>query len=112
MNIVITNTFKKEFISIFKSESLMTGFCEKIKYSKNIRLDFPLDKIKFKYVWIDIRWIIFIWIKDKILPIFIIKKSNKKYWNNLVLNKEIKDISKIKLKNCLLDFENNDYKLY
>ena len=112
MNIIITNTFKKEFISIFKSEYLIDGFCDKLKRSKNIRLNFPLDKIKFSYVWIDIRGIIFIWIKNKILPIFIIKKSNKKYWNNLILNKEINEITKLKLKNCLDDIDNNDFKLY
>lgn len=112
MNIIITETFKSEFISIFKSEVLISWFCEKIKWTKFINLNFPFKKIKFKYVWIDIRWIIFIWINDKILPIFIVKKSNKKYWNNLVLNKMIKDISKIKLNNCLSDIDNNNYELH
>jgi len=112
MNIIITDTFKKDFLSIFKSELLIKWFCDRINSTKLLKLKHPFDKIKFKYVWIDIRWLLFIWIADKLFPIFIIKKSNKKYWNNLVLNYEITKIAEWKLEKVLLDFKNDDFKIY
>ena len=112
MNIVITDTFKKEFISMFKSDVLIWKFCKKINKSKVINLDYPLDKIKFNFIGISIRWLIYISIKDKVLPILIVKKSNKKYWNNLILNNEIKKICKVKLGKCLDDFDEGKYKMY
>ncbi len=112
MNIIITDTFEKEFKNIFKSESLLLTFSKKLKKVERIKLKHPLEKIKFNFSWISIRWIIFIWIGDNLLPIFIVKKSDKRFWNNLILNKEVQILCKNKLKKCLLDFENDKFKLF
>ena len=111
MNIIITKNFRKDFNKIFKDKYII-DFCKNFLYLKEINLDFPYKKYKFNIAWINIRWVYIISIKNIILPIFITKKSDKKYWMNLVTNKDFLKILKLKYQKWLIDFENNEFKIY
>ncbi len=45
MNVIITNTFKKDFCKIF-SEKILANFSEKLKNTSCIKLDYPYRKYK------------------------------------------------------------------
>ncbi len=112
MNIIITKTFKKDFLKILHKKSLKI-FCLKLKKENFFLLEEPYKKFKFDINWTSIRWIIVLH-NDKInlIPLFIIKKSNKKYWMNLILNKEIKKIIILKYDKSINDIENDHFEIY
>lgn len=60
----------------------------------------------FRFIWefTKVNWILTI--------ILIFKKSDKKYWTNLIWSKEIEDLILNKLKHIQKDILNWDYKLY
>jgi len=70
MNIIIADTFKKDFLKIFKKEN-------------NI-----------------------------LVPIFIVKKSNKRYWNNLIITNEIQKILEQKYLKNFNGIKNNNFQIY
>jgi len=111
MNIIITRSFKKDFTKIFKENDLIS-FCKNISLWKEINLEHPYKKYKFNISWIAIRGVYVISIKNFLLPIFIIKKFDKKYWMNLVLTKELINILNLKYSKSLDDIENKSYSLY
>ena len=113
MNIIVTKTFEKEFYKIFNKKIELSSFCNKIKIWKFINLKIPYQKYKFSISWISIRWIIVIH-NDKIniIPIFVIKKSDKTYWDNLILNKEIDNILNLKYDKAISDIRDNNYTSY
>ena len=110
MQIIITNTFKNDFLSIFKFQQLFDKFLVVIKNKahKLIDLKYPYKKFKCDIWNITVRWIVFI-SNENIIPIYIVKKSNKQYWENLILNKEIMLLLEIKLKFSKLDLINWDF---
>jgi len=114
MKIIITEKFSKDFVKIFKTDSLVNNFCNFLedKLYNIIDLKFPYSKIKLKFLWINIRLIIYIWNQDFLIPIFIIKKVDKKYWMNLVLNKDIINILEKNLEITFDNIKNNKYKIH
>lgn len=113
MKIVITKTFEKDFYNIFNSSKLMKFFVEKIKISKLINLNTEYKKFKIDILNQSIRWVVYIENKQKFyIPIFIIKKSDKKYWMNLVLTKEILAILDLKFQKSIIDLNLNNFKIY
>ena len=111
MTIIITKTFKKDFNKIFKDNNLSI-FCKQLSLSKEINLEIPYKKYKINISWITIRWVYVIWINWIYLPIFIVKKSDKKYWMNLILTKELVKILQLKYEKNLEDIEKWDFKKY
>lgn len=104
---------KKEFYKIFIKKSDLNKFCNKTKIWNFINFKIPYKKYKFTISWISIRWIIVIHDnRVSVIPIFIIKKSDKTYWNNLIFNKKMDNILNLKYDKAIQDIENNDYKVY
>ena len=112
MNIIITETFKKDFLKIFKSELFLENFSQNLKNIKSIKLTSPYNKFKLQMWWIHLRWIYIILLQNKYLPIFVVKKSNKKYWNNLLINNKNIYFYKLKYEKSINDIENNNFKIY
>lgn len=113
MKIIITNTFEKDFYSIFNSYKLMNFFIGKIYKSKLINLSTEYKKFKIDILNQSVRWIIYIEDNQEIyIPIFIVKKADKKYWMNLILTKEILEILDLKFKKSINDFNLHNFKVY
>ena len=112
MQIIITKSFKKLFFKILKKEQDLKSFCNKLKIEDFINIGIPYQKYKFNISWISIRWVAIIHNNQiNIIPLFIIKKSNKKYWMNLILNKEIKDFLNFKYDKAIRDIENDNFEI-
>lgn len=113
MKIIITSTFEKDFYNIFNSTKIIDFFIKKIKKNDLIFLSTIYKKFKIQILKQSIRWIIFTENNQQFyIPIFIVKKSDKKYWMNLILNKEMLDILEIKLQKNIDDFKSNKFNVY
>lgn len=112
MKILITNSFLKDFEKTIKLKNWLNIFLQKLKESNIFRLNDETKKFKFYISNISVRGIVFINEYNIGIPILIVKKSDKKYWSNLVLNKEIEDILKIKLVDMNSDLIKWKYKKY
>lgn len=108
MNIIITDTFKKDFLKIFKLKDLDL-FSQQIQYSKSITLKEPYQKYKFYISGIAIRGVFIVLVQDHYLPIFIVKKSDKNYGNNLILSKELIKILSLKYQKAIEDIKNKKH---
>ncbi len=91
MKIVITNTFKKDFLKIFLHEKMINIFINKLKESNLIYLNSNIFKFKFHIRTLSVRWILLVNINDKYIPILIVKKSDKQFWQNLVFDKKLEN---------------------
>ena len=109
MNVVITEGFKKSFYGIFNLEKELFQFSNKLKNTKQIKLISPYLKYKMIVSGIHIRWIYVMIINNNLIPIFITKKSNKTYWNNLLIDKKNIDFFKLRYEKSINDIENNKY---
>lgn len=114
MKIFITKTFKNIFLKEFNFNSILLDFI-KILSEKNhnlIDLKYPYKKFKYNMWNLTIRGIIFCWIENILIPLFIVKKSDKKYWNNLILNWNIEKILEDRLIKTKIDLEDNNFEKY
>ena len=113
MNVIITNSFLKRFKKEFrKNNFLISDLVNELKKEKLITLKIPLFKVKLKLNKISIRWIVLVNHKNYILPIFIVLKKDKKYWENLILNKELQNIIEKLSKEIEIDLINKDFIKY
>lgn len=111
MKIIITKTFLKDFKEVFYDEKFLKVFLKKLNETSLIFLTNELYKFKFYIRTISIRWVIFLNINNYFIPILIVKKSDKNIWENLVLNKFIKEIIDNKLWKMSRDLSNWDYEI-
>ncbi len=111
MNVIITDTFKKDFCKIF-SEKVLKNFSEKLKSTSIINLDYPYKKYKITLENIATRWIYIISINKFFVPIFIVKKSDKKYGSNLIITKEISLILKLKYEKNIENIRNDQFQIF
>ena len=109
MSIIITQTFKKDFIKIFHSFWLIETFSIKLQNTEFYKLKIPYQKFKFYIWWISVRWIVIISHQDNIIPIFIVKKSDKKHWMNLWISNETRAVLSVKYDKMLYDIKNWNY---
>jgi len=109
MKIIIIDSFKKDFEKEFKQYHLKTDdLIEIIRNTKFITQTHPFYKIKIKVKQIHLRWIVFK--KDnQIIPIFIVMKKDKKYWENLVLNEYTLKIINHLFKKYSFDLNNKKF---
>ena len=112
MKIIITKTFLKDFKEVFYDEKFLNIFLKKVNETKLIFLTDELYKFKFYIKTISIRWIIFINIDNIFIPILLVKKSDKNIWENLILNKSIKQIIDTKFWKMWKDLQNMDYEIF
>lgn len=85
MKVIITKNFEKEYlknlIKYFNKEKLAKDL--KNKKHKFISLHFPYFKFKSKLNLVDFRWILIFISDDKIIPLILFLKKDKKYWENI-----------------------------
>ena len=114
MQIIITESFWKDFLKILKFESFLVDFIRTIKNKKHTLIDLKFAYKKFKYrVWgISLRSIFMYKKEDVIIPIIIAKKSDKNLWDNLILETRFNKILDKKGENILLDIKNWKYTAY
>lgn len=110
MKIILSKQFITDFENDFRKYTINhRDLILKLKETKIINLKNPYVKIKTYINWISIRWI---WIFNEektLVPLFFVLKKDKRYWENLILNKETLD----KINNLFLkyssDFEKWDF---
>jgi hypothetical protein len=114
MRIIITNSFKKDFLKILQFNSFIDDFILLLKTKKHKFIDLKSPYKKFKYkIWnIHLRSILFYSFENKIIPIFIAKKSDKINWKNLILDWYFEKIIEKKLKQVKTDLIKWDFKYY
>ncbi|MDP2090129.1 MAG: hypothetical protein Q8K30_00900 [Candidatus Gracilibacteria bacterium] len=111
MKIIITKTFKQDFLDVFYDYRLLNIFIKKLNETKLIRLNQDLFKFKFYIKTISTRGIVFLNINNYYIPILLSKKSDKNIGDNLVLNKYIKHILDTKFEKMGQDLINIDYEI-
>ncbi len=90
MKIILSKNFIQDFEKDFKNYNLTyQDLVLRLKSTKIINLVNPFIKFKITIKWVSLRWIWIVNDNNKIIPIFFVLKKDKKYWENLVLNKEI-----------------------
>lgn len=115
MRILISKTVEKDIYKVFSSQNSINLLVKKVKAIniENIYLKRPFVKIKVSILSINFR---IIWEFKKLnwilTLILLFKKSNKKYWTNLVWSDDIEKLVLNKLENIQKDIINWDYKLY
>lgn len=85
MKVIITKRFEKEYLKslakYFNKEKLAENL--KNKKHKFISLHNPFFKLKNKIDLVEFRWVLAIYKNEKIIPLFIFLKKDKKYWENI-----------------------------
>lgn len=109
MNVVVTWTFRKDFIKIFHTDVLIWAFCDKIRNTQLYNLDVPYKKFKISMNGVHVRWILILWEKGNMIPIFLVKKSDKKYGMNLISSQENKKIFSYKYDKIIDDIQSGNY---
>jgi len=112
MKIIITNTFEKKFLWKLTKYFTVSNLVEKLKKEQiKITLKDPFYKIKFKLNLVDFRWIVLIVEDDKIIPLMLYLKKDKKNWENIIWSEYENRILEIQ-KRVSIDLENWDFKVY
>lgn len=115
MKVLISKTVKKDISKIFSSKNSIHLLVKKIKNTniENIYLKRPFVKIKISFLWINFR---IIWEFKKInwilVFILLLKKSNKKYWDNLIWSDDIEKLILNRLESIQKDILNWEYEFY
>jgi len=80
MKIIITETFDKNFLSKLKKYFSVLELVNELKKEKsNIKLKDPFYKIKLKLNLVDFRGVVLLVFDDKIVPLMLYLKKDKKY---------------------------------
>lgn len=107
MKIILTKSFIQDFDKDFKNYNINhIDLILKLKSTKIINLTNPFIKFKITVKKISLRWVWIINDNNKIIPIFFVLKKDKKYWENLVLNKDILQKINNKFSIYSKDFDN------
>lgn len=85
MKVLITKWFEKEYLKNLSRYFNKNKLAENLKSKKYnfISLHFPYFKFKSKLNSVDFRWILLIIEDDKIIPLMLFLKKDKKYWENI-----------------------------
>lgn len=90
MKIILSKKFIIDFENDFKKYWINhQELVLKLKETKIINLKNPYFKIKTYINWISLRWIGVFNDKNTLVPLFFVLKKDKRFWDNLTLNKEI-----------------------
>lgn len=113
MKIIITKRFEKEYLKelnkYFTKEKLAQNLKE--KKHKFISLHFPYFKFKSKLNLVDFRWILlFVW-EDKIIPLILFLKKDKKYGENISWS-ENEDMILQEYDRAIVDIEKWEYEVF
>ncbi len=113
MSIIITETFKKEYYKKYKKYFDLKEFSENLKEKQHnfIDLHSPFFKVKQNMGNVDFRSVIFIQKENKIIPLLIFLKKDKKFWEN-VSWKTHRDLILDEYEFALENIENWDFDFY
>jgi len=94
--IIITKRFEEKYLKNMKKYFSVNKFVEILKSKKHnfISLQNPFEKFKLKINWVDFRWVIFLVLEDKIVPMLIYLKKDKINWVNISWNNTKSEIIK------------------
>ena len=115
MKILLPKIVEKDLLKLVLSKKSILILMEKIKKQniEEIYLKRPFVKIKISIFWLTLR---IIWEYRKmswnLVLVLIIKKTNKKYWENLIWSKEIENKVINILPKISDDIKNNKYIIY
>ena len=115
MKIILPKTVEKDLFKILVSDKSIEWIINKIKTQdiEKIYLKRPFVKIKVSFFWLTLR---IIWEYKKnnwiLVLILIFKKTDKKYWDNLIWSKEIENKIINILPKIWEDMKNNNFKVY
>lgn len=110
MNVIFTDSFLKKFKKDYRKYNFsISELAVKLKKTEYLQLDEPFCKVKLKLNNVAIRWIVLLNINNSVLPVYIVLKTDKKYWNNLIINKEVEEILEKLAKEIEIDLKNNNY---
>lgn len=112
MQVIITHSFREDFEKQFKRYPIdIISFVAMLQKTSFISLENPLQKVKFMLHWVALRWIV---VKkgEKLIPIFVILKSNKLWGRNLVLDKKTRKKVHYLLLEIEKDFLDKKYTIY
>jgi len=113
MNIILTYTFIVHFKKKFrKNHFLIKDLIASLSKQKFLKLNYPFFKVKLFLNNTSIRWIVLLKDKDKIIPMFFVLKKEKDIWNNIILDKKIKNKLNILMEKYENDFKNWNYVKY
>ena len=111
--IIITKRFENKYLKKFKKYFSINKFVEilKSKKYKFISLQNPFEKFKIKINGVNFRWVVFIILWNKIIPLLIYLKKNKNNWENISwLNTKEKIIEEHNF--ATIDIENKSFKVF
>lgn len=85
MEFLITNRFKKKYLEKNEKYFTLEDFLENIAEKEHtfITLHIPFSKFKNKINKVAIRWVLFYYLEDKIVPIIVSLKKDKNFWENI-----------------------------
>ena len=111
--IIITNRFKEKYLKPLKKYFTQEKFIEILKSKKHnfIIIQDPFEKFKIKINWVDFRWIVFLLLWNKIIPLFIYLKKDKIHWMNVNWLKDKEEIKK-EHNFATKDIENKLFEIY
>ncbi len=113
MKVIITKSFKDKYLKKFKNYFEIKDLVDiLLKKEKNfISLHFPFLKFKNKINKVSFRWVIFLFMEEKIVPIFIALKKDKSKWENIFWKKN-KDFLKKEFRKSRIDIKNWDFEVF
>ncbi len=114
MEILITKTFEKFISKHFSNYFIdLEDFSFEIKKSffEEMYLKRPIMKFKIKINRLSYR-VVWLVKNEKIVPILIFLKKDKKKWENLICNKELEILINHYSWKIQLDIKNDDVKVY
>lgn len=112
MKIIISKTFEKKFLNKFNKYFTTHDLVEKLKKEQiHVTLKIPFYKLKFKLKLVDFRWVVLIIEDDKIVPLMLYLKKDKKNWENIIWSEYENRILEMQ-KNISIDLEKWDFKVY
>ena len=114
MKVYITKTFEKFILKHFSNYFIdINEFSEQIKktFLDDIYLKRPLMKFKIKINQLSYR-IVWIVKDEKIIPILVFLKRDKKIWENLIWNRELEILINHYSSKIKLDMDNKKFKIY
>lgn len=115
MQILLTETLEKDLSKIFSWDNAKIIFLNRLKeinpeliYLKRpyVKIKVSLFSISFRIIW---KFQIINWI---LVLIFVLKKVDKTFWENIIWNKKLESKIDIRLSKINQDIENWNYKLY
>jgi len=112
MKIIISETFQKKFLNKLNKYFTIKDLINELSKEKfNIVLKRPFYKLKFKINLVEFRWVVLIIQNEKIIPLILYLKKDKKNWENIRWNEYENMILEMQYQTSK-DLENWNFKIF